>query len=81
MQYYPDPRRTGRLIDWLQVIRGDFDEAPDLRVTVEQAVGLWPMPEASLGIILDTYVDVGFLSRCPDGAYVRRRSNVLQHAS
>jgi len=71
MQYYPDPVRSGRLVDWLQVIRGDFEEAPDLRVTTEEAQTRWPLPVASLGAILDAFVDVRFLYRRPDGVYGR----------
>jgi DNA-binding IclR family transcriptional regulator len=67
---------TGRIVDWLQVIRGEFDEAPDLRVTVEQAVELWNVDVSTVRTILETFVDVGFLRRSPDGVYSRRQEAV-----
>jgi hypothetical protein len=63
---------AGRLSDWLQVIRGEFSEDPELAVTAEQARQRWPLPPTSLVAILDAFVDVRFLRRLPDGAYARR---------
>lgn len=60
------------LADWLQVIRGEFDEASDLRLTVEQACQRWDLDATRLKAILDTFVDVGFLRRSSDGIYFRR---------
>jgi hypothetical protein len=67
---------AGRLSDWLQVIRGEFSEHPELAVTTEQAHERWPLPPANLIAILDAFVDVRFLRRLPDGAYARRSDAV-----
>ncbi len=58
-----------RLDHWLQLIRGEFQEVPDLRVTLEQAAVLWKLEPRDLELILDTFVDVGFLRRSPAGSY------------
>lgn len=65
------PALTSRIIEWMFVIRGEFEEAPHLRVTIEEASQLWPVDTDSLTAILDVFVDVGFLHRSPDGAYGR----------
>ncbi len=49
-----------RLDHWLQLIRGEFQEVPDLRVTLEQAEVLWSLEPRDLELILETFVDVGF---------------------
>jgi DNA-binding IclR family transcriptional regulator len=58
-----------RLDHWLQLIRGEFQEVPDLRVTLEQAAVLWNLEPRDLELILDTFVDAGFLRRSPAGSY------------
>lgn len=60
-----------RLDHWLQLIRGEFQEVPDLRVTLEQAAVLWNLEPRDLEVLLETFVDVGFLRRSPDGSYFR----------
>ena len=58
-----------RIEDWLQVIRGEFHETPDLRVTLDQAETRWDLDHRNAELILETFVDVGFLRRSPDGSY------------
>ncbi len=58
-----------QLDDWLQLIRGEFQEVPDLRVTLEQAAGLWNLEPRELELLLETFVDVGFLRRSSNGSY------------
>ncbi len=58
-----------RLDDSLQLIRGEFREVPDLRITLEQAEGRWNLEPRDLELILETFVDVGFLRHSPDGSY------------
>ena len=62
------PFRT-RLDFGLQLIRSEFLEVPDLRVTLEQAAVLWNLESRDLELILETFVDVGFLRRTSDGWY------------
>lgn len=61
-----------RLDDWLQIIRGEFQEMPGVPVTLAQAEELWGLQRDDLELILNTFVDVGFLRRSADGAYVHR---------
>ena len=58
-----------RLDEWLQLIRGEFQEVPDLRVTLEQAQGRWNLEPRDLKLMLEAFVDVGFLRRSADGSY------------
>ena len=43
-----------------------------MRVTLQQAADHWDVDQPVLEIILETFVDVGFLRRSIDGAYSRR---------
>ena len=61
-----------RLDEWLWLIRSTFREVPDLRVTLNQAAELWALDQMKLEIILETFVDVGFLCRSVSGTYARR---------
>jgi hypothetical protein len=58
-----------RLDDSLQLIRSEFREVADLRITLEQAEGRWNLEPRDLELILETFVDVGFLRHSPDGSY------------
>ena len=60
-----------RLDDSLQLIRGDFQEVANLRINLEQAAGRWNLEPRDLELILETFVDVGFLRHSPDGSYYR----------
>lgn len=60
------------LDEWLWLIRSTFREEPELRVTLNQAADLWALDEMTLEVILETFVDVGFLYRSMDGTYARR---------
>ncbi len=62
----------GPLEEWLQLIRSEFSDASDLRVTLRQAEDHWHLDRTELEIILETFVEVGFLRRSVDGAYSRR---------
>ena len=61
-----------RLEEGLWLIRSTFRKVPDLRVTLTEAADLWALDQMKLEIILETFVEVGFLCRSPDGAYARR---------
>jgi hypothetical protein len=63
--------QTGRVVDWLNVIRGEFDETPDLGITCEEAGQLWGLEVTIVQAILDALVDAGFLRRSSDGVYSR----------
>lgn len=58
-----------RLEEYLRMIRGEFREIRDLRVTLRQAGTRWDLGHRDTELILETFVDVGFLRRTPDGSY------------
>jgi Nse1 non-SMC component of SMC5-6 complex len=66
------------LTDWRQVVRGEFEEIPDLRVTTEQASDRWNLEASHLEAILDSLVDSGFLCRSPEGVYSSGARGPLQ---
>ncbi len=67
------PVLTAQLIDWMYVIRGEFDEVPGLQLTLDDATDRWALDADSLATILETFVDVGLLERSADGRYERPR--------
>ena len=60
-----------RLDDSLQLIRDEFREVADLRINLEEAETRWNLEPRDLELILETFVDVGFLRHSPDGSYYR----------
>ena len=53
-------------------VRGEYNEMPGLHLTVTQAQRLWGLDRAACDRVLSALVDVKFLRRNRDGAYVRR---------
>jgi hypothetical protein len=58
--------------DLVERIRAEFIEQPGLRLTEAQATRLWQLDSATSHRVLATLTDTDFLSRSPDGRYVRR---------
>lgn len=56
----------------LRRIRSEYMEMPGLRLTVTQAQLLWGLDRAACETVLSALVDVEFLIRNRDGAFVRR---------
>ncbi len=56
----------------LQRARAEFLEMPGLRLTSQQAQRLWGLDDETCAGLLNTLVNVKFLSRRSDGRYVRR---------
>jgi hypothetical protein len=56
----------------LNRIRGEFEEMPSLRVTLNQAKRLFGLPEPASAWVLRTLTNEGFLVRTPRGEYMRR---------
>jgi len=52
-------------------IRGEYLEMPGLRLTPEQARRLWRLDQTACEAVLGALVDSRFLTRTPDGAFVR----------
>ena len=60
-----------RIDDVLQRIQGEFVEMPGLRLTAPQAQRLWGLERDVCIALLGALVDARFLTRTPDGAFVR----------
>jgi len=65
----PEPRRASD--DMLRRVQGEFLEMPGLRVTEAQARRLWGLDAESCGALLGALVDMRFLFRTRDGAFMR----------
>ena len=59
------------LADWLHLIRAEYLEIPGLHLTKKQVQRLWSLDQAVCEELLDALVDVRFLRRTQNGAYVR----------
>jgi hypothetical protein len=57
--------------DWLQLIRSEYFEIPDLHLTKRQAQQLWGLDPGRCDSLLDALVDTKFLRRTRDDGYVR----------
>lgn len=61
--------------DWLQIIRGEFQEIPGLHLTKAQVQRLWGLDPPTADALLDRLVDGGFLKKTHTGAYARMDAN------
>ncbi len=59
------------IADWLQLIRAEYLEIPGLRLTKPQVQRLWGLDHVTSEALLSALVDVKFLRRTPQDAYVR----------
>ena len=57
-------------------VRGEFEEMPCIRVTPEQASGLLGLDGRASKWVLERLERDGFLSRTPQGEYLRRTAAV-----
>lgn len=57
--------------DWLQIIRGEFQEIPGLHLTKVQAQRLWGLDSVTCDALIDTLVELRFLRQTTGGAYAR----------
>jgi hypothetical protein len=60
-----------RITDWLQLIRCEYLEIPGLCLTMPQVQRLWGLDPVTSETLLAALVDVKFLRRTRQGAYVR----------
>ena len=63
-----------RIHDLLDRIQGEYLELPELRLTQSQAQRLWHLDRGVCHALLMALVDARFLSRTPEGAFVKRQS-------
>ena len=59
------------LADWLRLIRAEYLEVPGLCLTKPQVQRLWGLDPVTSETLLASLVDVKFLRRTRQGAYVR----------
>jgi hypothetical protein len=59
------------IMDWLQLIRAEYLEIPGLRLTKLQVQRLWGLDDVAAEAVLSALIDVKFLRRTHQGAYVR----------
>jgi Fic family protein len=57
------------LVNLVQRIREEFEEAPDLRITMREAARFWGLDEATCQQVLAQLLATGFLARAGDGRY------------
>jgi hypothetical protein len=60
-----------KLQEWLQLIRAEFDELPDLRLTHAEVEERWAIDATIAEALLSALVSVGFLRRSDQGMYMR----------
>ncbi len=63
---------TNRRSDAPTLIRMEYLEMPDLKLTLAQARRLFGLPVEECQSALETLVTIGFLARSRDGAFLRR---------
>ena len=59
------------ITDWIHLIRSEYLEMPGLHLTRDEVQRLWRLDAVTCDALLDAFVDVRFLRRTHDGAYVR----------
>lgn len=57
--------------DWLELVRAEYLEMPELRLTKREAERLWGLDTLVCEAILEALVALSFLRRTPDNEYVR----------
>jgi hypothetical protein len=57
--------------DWLQIIRGEYQEMPGLQLTKSQVQRLWGVDAPTCDALLDELVGSRFLKRMHNGAFAR----------
>ncbi len=59
------------IVNWLQLIRAEYLEIPGLHLTEPQVQRFWGLDPVMSEALLSALLDVKFLRRTRQGAYVR----------
>lgn len=70
MNALEEPTQT----DWLQIVRGEFQEIPGLLLTKQQVQRLWGLDAATCDLLLSELLRGRFLKRTSSGMYARADS-------
>jgi hypothetical protein len=70
-EYSVQSMRRTDVREWLQRIRGEYAEIPDLHLTEHQAHRLWGLDPVMCRALLDCLVRAGFLRRTDKATYIR----------
>lgn len=65
-------RREPDLHELARRVRSEYLEMPGLRLTEAQARRIWGLDERRCHEVLQSLVEMHFLRRTPDGAFIRR---------
>jgi hypothetical protein len=65
------PPANSTITDWLQLIRGEYLEIPNLCLTKPEVERLWGLDPDTAEAILAALLDIKFLRRTRHDAYVR----------
>jgi hypothetical protein len=57
--------------DWLQIIRGEYQEIPGQHLTKPQVQRLWGLDSPTCDALLNALIDTRFLTRTSNGTYAR----------
>jgi hypothetical protein len=71
MAVSPGALSETQIVDWLVLIRAEYLEMPDLRLTLTEAQRLWGLDQTTSSALFGALVDARFLKRTRAGAYVR----------
>jgi hypothetical protein len=56
---------------WRDIIAAEYEDLPELSVTLPQAMRLWSLDEATCRCVLDSFIASGYLFRTSAGQYRR----------
>ena len=57
--------------EWVQIVRGEFQEVPGLRLTKPQFQRLWGLDVPTCDALVNELVDNRFLKETANGTYAR----------
>ena len=68
------PLLRSPLVHLVQRIRAEFEESPDLAITVREGARFWVINSETCTRVLTELHDTGYLEKAADGRYKRRRT-------
>jgi hypothetical protein len=57
--------------EWVQIVRGEYEESPGLSLTCAQARRLWSLDAVLCDAVLERLIETGFLRRDHRAMFVR----------